>query len=75
MAIWGSLRVGRALQLTSGTGPNGGFMVLMASFLVIKAHVPGDFSLPADRRPGQAGTGGARSRAIRVYMRPREVWA
>ncbi len=45
-------------------------MVLKASFLVIKAHVPSGFPLPADRRSGQAGTGGARSRAIRARICP-----
>ena len=35
----------------------GGFMVLKASFRVIKAHVSHGFPLPADRRSGQAGTG------------------
>ncbi len=48
-----------------------GFMVLMASLLVIKAHVPRVFTLPADRRSGQAGTGGARGRAIRAGSCPK----
>ena len=38
----------------------GGFMVLKASFLVIKAHVLRRFPLNDDRRSGQAGTGDAR---------------
>jgi hypothetical protein len=46
----------------------GGFMVLMASFLGIKAHVPRGFPLYADRRSGQAGTGGARGQAIRARI-------
>ncbi len=48
----------------------GGFMVLKASFLVIRAHVSRGFPLPADRRSGQAGTGGARSKAIRARICP-----
>ena len=46
----------------------GGFILLKASFLVIKTHVPCGFPLAADRRSGQAGTGGARGRAIRARI-------
>ncbi len=53
---------------TSGTGPNGGLMVLIGVFLVIKAHLSSGIPLHADRRSGQAGTGGARSRAIRARI-------
>ncbi len=53
-----------------GTGIGCGLMVLMASLLVIKAHVSRGFPLDADRRSGQAGTGGARSRAIHARICP-----
>lgn len=45
-------------------------MALMASFLVIKAQVSCGFPLNDDRRSDQAGTGGARSRAIRARICP-----
>ena len=38
----------------------------MASIPVIKAHASRGFPLDADRRSGQAGTGGARNRTIRL---------
>ncbi len=43
-----------------------GFILLKASFLVIKTHLPCAFRLAAERRSGQAGTGGARGWAIRA---------
>ncbi len=42
----------------------------MASIPVTKAHVSRGFPLDADRRVGQAGTGGARSRAMRARICP-----
>ncbi len=48
----------------------GGFMVLKASFLVIKAHVLRRFPLNDDRRSGQAGPGDARSRVMRARICP-----
>ena len=53
-----------------GTGIKGGFMVIMAMFLVIKAPVSRNVPLHTDRRSGQAGSGGARSRAIRARICP-----
>ena len=61
---------GQSAPSASRTGANGGLIAHMASFLVIKAHVFGGFPLDADRRVGQAGTGGARSRAIRPRICP-----
>ncbi len=40
-------------------------------FLGIGAYVPRGFPLYADRRSGQAGTGGARSWAIRARIGPK----
>ncbi len=45
-------------------------MVLKASFLVIKAHAPRGYPHPAGSGKDHAGTGGARSRAIRAGFRP-----
>ena len=61
---------GRNAPLNSRIGAEGGLIALMASIPVIKAHVARGFPLDADRRVGQAGTGGARSRAIRSRIRP-----
>ncbi len=48
----------------------GGLLVRMAVFPGVKAHVSRGFPLHTDRRSGQAGTGGARSRAIRARICP-----
>jgi hypothetical protein len=40
----------------------------MASIPVVKAHASRGFPLDADRRSGQAGTGGARDRTIRARI-------
>ncbi len=45
-------------------------MVPMAVFLVIKAHVSCNFRFDTNRRSGQAGTGGARSRTIHARICP-----
>ncbi len=45
-------------------------MVLVASFIVIQAHISRGFGLHADRRSGHAGAGGARSRAMRARICP-----
>ena len=45
-------------------------MALMASIPGIKAHVSRGFPLDADCRVGQAGTGSARSRAMRARICP-----
>ena len=49
---------------------NGGLMLRTAVFLDIKAHVSRGFPRHDDRRMGQAGTGGPRSRAIRDRICP-----
>ena len=51
-------------------GAGGGFASLMAVFPIIKAHLSRGFHLSDDRRSGQAGTGGARSRTIRARICP-----
>jgi hypothetical protein len=42
----------------------------MAVFPIAKAHLSRGFPLDDDRRLGQAGTGGARNRAIRLRICP-----
>ncbi len=43
-------------------------MVPMAVFLAIKAQVSCNFRFDTNRRSGQAGAGGARSRAMRARI-------
>ncbi len=61
---------GQNAPLTSRIGAEVGFIVLMDSIIVIQAHVSGGFRLPADRRSGQTGIGGARNRAMRARICP-----
>ncbi len=61
---------GQNAPLTSRIGAEVGFIVLMDSFIVIQAHVSRGFRLPADRRSGQTGIGGARNRAMRARICP-----
>ncbi|MDP6704881.1 MAG: hypothetical protein QF893_00940 [Alphaproteobacteria bacterium] len=61
---------GQNAPLTSLIGAERGLVALMASIPVIKAHVSRGFPLPADRRLGKAGAGGARKRLVRLGICP-----
>lgn len=52
---------GQSAPLATSTGADGGLLVLMAVFPVIKAHVSRGFPLDDDRRMDQAGPGRERS--------------
>ncbi len=53
------------------TDDNGGLMPLMAVFPVIEAHASQSSLCRGGRRPGQAGAGGARSRAMSDRICPK----
>ncbi len=70
MANWNSICVGRVLCVAPVPGSNGGLLVLMAVFRVIKAYLSPGFPLDDDHRSGHAGAGGARSRVMRARICP-----